>query len=421
MHRMGITALLGVLCLTGITLQAAPLHASSQQWSLTRLIPAPYAMYPTLSPDESTLYVGDGNSTTAAAPNGRLWAIDTATNSSTAITNPSLSVARGSAISPDGSTLLIANWANPGSVLKMDTTTRTFSATGISPTDTPAPNSPLDVFISPNGAIAMVPIQSSDAIGFLQMSDLTAIRSPVSVGASSSPRQIAFTSDSSTAYITLAGLDQVAVRSVATGAPLDTIAVGDLPNGIAITPDGTEAWVANTNDHSLSVIDLSTNAVSQTISMQVNDGPFGLAFTPDGRSAIIANRNSGTVSIIDRATRVETQRVVVGGEPRGVVITRNGLRAFVGAGDNGVAVLDFAPTQASGPNVPTAALQQFTRSQGQSCANSAPDIVNWPGLGPNVQHESWGESWAQWPNDGRGGFVCSRQPYYTTIGTWALS
>lgn len=388
-------------------------HAAPLEWSVAQTIPASGAAYPSLSPDDTTVYAGDANS---SSPNGRLWIVDVATGTATAVTGVLMDDPHGSAVSADGSTVLIANRVASGSVVSMDATTQAFAGTGIS-----SVSSPVTIAVTPDGSQALVAIQGGSSVGFLRMSDLTAVRSPVSLGASTSPRQIAVSSDSSTAYITMAASDAVRVMTIATGILTNTIPVGELPNGIAITPDGTQAWVANTNGDSISVIDLSTESVIHTIAMQSNDAPFGIAFTPDGRSALVANRDSGTVAVIDRSTRLETQRLSVGGSPRGVVITRDGLRAFVGADAGGLVALEFPPTPASGPNVPTAPMQQFGRLEGETCAGRAPEYVNWPGLGPRLQQESWGESWAQWPNAGTGGFVCTRQPFFTTNGSWALS
>lgn len=76
--------------------------------------------------------------------------------------------------------------------------------------------------------------------------------------------------------------------------------------------------------------------------------------------------------------------------------------------------------EAAGDQVPTAAMQQFARGESDSCEQQPDDLVDFPALGDRVKDMAWSQSWAQWPNDGTGGFVCTRQPYYTTAGTWAV-
>jgi YVTN family beta-propeller protein len=62
-----------------------------------------------------------------------------------------------------------------------------------------------------------------------------------------------------------------------------TVGVGDLPYGVAITPDGTRAYVTNAYSNSVSVIDTnpsdaSYNTVVATVG--VGDFPGAVAITP---------------------------------------------------------------------------------------------------------------------------------------------
>ena len=57
------------------------------------------------------------------------------------------------------------------------------------------------------------------------------------------------------------------------------INVGDVPFAIAITPDGTKAYVTNAIDDTVSVIDTATNAVVGS-AIPVGDLPFGIAICP---------------------------------------------------------------------------------------------------------------------------------------------
>jgi len=57
------------------------------------------------------------------------------------------------------------------------------------------------------------------------------------------------------------------------------------PGAVAITPDGLYAYVTNTSDNTVSVIDTTTNAVTGS-PIGVGESPVGLAFTPDGSYAL---------------------------------------------------------------------------------------------------------------------------------------
>ncbi len=94
------------------------------------------------------------------------------------------------------------------------------------------------------------------------------------------------------------------------------------------------------------------------------------------------------------------------------------LSALV-SGSSGFSTFGLPLRAASGSEVPRAALQQFARAESGLCDVQPDDLVDFPALA-GVRHQAWGPSWAQWPNGGTGGFVCSRQPYYTSIDTWAV-
>jgi YVTN family beta-propeller protein len=57
------------------------------------------------------------------------------------------------------------------------------------------------------------------------------------------------------------------VIDTGTNPTISTITVGNRPFGIAVTHDGTKAYVANYFSDTLSVIDVLTNSVLATISV----------------------------------------------------------------------------------------------------------------------------------------------------------
>ena len=63
------------------------------------------------------------------------------------------------------------------------------------------------------------------------------------------------------------------------------------PNGMAITPDGKQAFMANRGDNTVSVITTATGAVSAPIT--VGKGPVAVAITPDGKRAYVTDYVGG--------------------------------------------------------------------------------------------------------------------------------
>src|SRR5437899_1497939 len=85
----------------------------------------------------------------------------------------------------------------------------------------------------------------------------------------------------------------------------------------------------NTSD-TVSVIDTATNTVVATIDFPVGLGPIAIAITPDGTRAYVTSNGSNTVTVIDTATNTVVATVTVGQGPlRGVAITPDGAGADV--------------------------------------------------------------------------------------------
>jgi YVTN family beta-propeller protein len=92
------------------------------------------------------------------------------------------------------------------------------------------------------------------------------------------------------------------------------------PRGVAVTPDGSKIYVANTTDPpTVSVIDTATDMVIATV--PVAPYPYGVAVTPDSSKVYVTNtvffppNTVSTVSVIDTATNMVVAVVPVGNHP----------------------------------------------------------------------------------------------------------
>lgn len=152
------------------------------------------------------------------------------------------------------------------------------------------------------------------------------------------PWGVAITPDGSKVYVTNQVDSTVSVIDAATNTVTVTLNLGDFPSGIAITPDGTKAYVAS-NPNKVSVIDTTTNTVTATVSMASNAA--GIAVSPDGTKVYATNWDGGTVSVIDTATNTVTATVPVGSYPYGVAVSPDGTKVYVTNCDSGsVSVVD---------------------------------------------------------------------------------
>ena len=77
------------------------------------------------------------------------------------------------------------------------------------------------------------------------------------------------------------------------------------------------------------------------------------------------------------------------------------------------------PRELSSPEVPRAPMQQYGIAADDTCVAVLPDETDFPAL-LSMKDQAWGKSWAWWPNEGIGGFVCTRQPFYTSNEMWAV-
>ena len=115
------------------------------------------------------------------------------------------------------------------------------------------------------------------------------------------PTGLAVSPDGGRVYVVNTSANSVTVIDTATNSAVDTIAVGARPYGIAIAPDGTHAFVVNAADGTLSKIKLPAGKVTATIS--VGNDPYDVCIHPDGSQLLVTNQDDGTVSFVDAAAR----------------------------------------------------------------------------------------------------------------------
>ena len=73
--------------------------------------------------------------------------------------------------------------------------------------------------------------------------------------------------------------------------------------------------------------------------------------------------------------------------------------------------------ESEGESAPAPALQQFPIPATGTCDEAQPEGLNWGGASSG----GWGESWAEWANEGQGGAVCTRTlAYNNSTGTWQV-
>jgi YVTN family beta-propeller protein len=126
------------------------------------------------------------------------------------------------------------------------------------------------------------------------------------------------------------------------------IPVGKGPEGFDLSPDGKEVWAANSGDGTVSIIDVDSKKVTQTVDVK-SQGSNRLKFTPDGRLVLISDAKGGELIVVDAATRSVRKRLSLGKSPEGTLVQPDGSRAYVSvSGDNFVAVVDLKTLEVTG-------------------------------------------------------------------------
>jgi len=152
-----------------------------------------------------------------------------------------------------------------------------------------------------------------------------------------------------TAYITNSGDSTVSVIDVTTNTVTTTIAVGHGPWGVSVSTDGSKVYVTNVNDNKISVINTTTNTVTATIT--VGSAPIETAVSPDGSKAYVANYNAypaGTVSVINTATNTISATIKVGLNPEGIAVSPDGSKIYVASNEyDSVSVINSATNTVS--------------------------------------------------------------------------
>jgi YVTN family beta-propeller protein len=223
----------------------------------------------------------------------------------------------GVAVTPDGSAVYVTSQFD-GMVSVIATATNTVVKT------IPTGGQPNWVTISPDGTRAYVSNGAGGRVIVVATASNSVIARIGGFTCSSGSRLARFESE---LLVSSPCDNTLKVVNTATNSIVNSIPTGPAPNGIAVTPDGTRAYVADFGGDTVDVIDL-TSMTNLGTPITVGTNPRGLAIAPGGQ-LYVANFGNVTVSVIDTATNQVSATLHARGGPADVTISTTARPAIL--------------------------------------------------------------------------------------------
>ena len=248
----------------------------------------------------------------------------------------------GLAFSPDGRHAYASAGGN-NKIRSYDVTPQGKLAEGASiplPTTNPAGitvnHFPAGLTVSADGTKLWVANSLSDSASVIDL----AARTVKVIAAGSNPYAVALAPDGNTAYVSDWGGSDLTVIDTTTGTPKGTITVGEHPSALKVNAARRELYVADTDSDQVSVVNLASRKLSRTIDLApykkapVGSNPNALALSPAGDTLYVANAGASAVDVITLGGLAGTTdkiagRIPTGWYPTGVEVARDGKSIFV--------------------------------------------------------------------------------------------
>lgn len=176
---------------------------------------------------------------------------------------------------------------------------------------------PEGVAISPDGSVAYVTAETTNTVSVIDVARAEVVHAFL---VDARPRDAVFAPDGKRAYVSAEIAGTVAVVDTARHEVIGAVAMpdGQAAVGLAISPDGTQLWVANGHANRVTLVDTRTPRLVTQIA--VGYRPWGVALSADGSRLYTADGVSNQLSVIDTAARAVVATIPVGDRPWGIAI-----------------------------------------------------------------------------------------------------
>ncbi len=194
---------------------------------------------------------------------------------------------------------------------------------------------------------------SNEDEGALSFIDIASGKKRASVAVGKEPEGVKVSPDGKTVYVTSEVASLVHAIDVATAKVVKNIKVGKRPRRMAITADGAELWVTNELDASVSIISTKDHSVQHTLRFEVPGAraaditPVGIVMTRDGQRAFVGLGRANHVAFVDVRARKVMQLVLAGKRAWNVSLDKAEARLYVVNGlSDDMTVVDVAGAKA---------------------------------------------------------------------------
>lgn len=193
------------------------------------------------------------------------------------------------------------------------------------------------------------PDKSADGVGIIDTEQEKLTRT---IKGGSDPELFDLAKDGKVLFVSNEDEAMLSLVDVEQGTLLGSLKVGEEPEGVTTSPDGKFVYVTSEDSGTVSVVDTASRKVIATL--KVGRRPRAVAFLPDSSRAYVTNESDGVLSMIDAVKHKVIPPPIRLGEagkikPMGIVITRDGSRAYVSTGrGKKVFALDTKSNQVTG-------------------------------------------------------------------------
>jgi YVTN family beta-propeller protein len=211
----------------------------------------------------------------------------------------------------------------------------------------PVGTGPHEVAVSRDGRLALI---ANYGTGPQPGSTLTLIDVPgakvvktIDLGEHRKPHGMVWIGDSRALVTSEAGKALLEVDTDAGKVVRVLITGQEVSHMVAVTPDGSRAFVANIGSGGITAFDLKEGKKIADVSTAA--GSEGIAVTPDGRQVWVTNREADSVTVLDTATLKVVKTFEVPSFPIRAEVTPDGKRVLVSLAKSGdVAVFSTSLT-----------------------------------------------------------------------------